>query len=203
MVVVKICGITSPLDALAAVRSGADWLGLNFWVGSRRCVSVARAREIMACIPKEIRVVGVFVNAPRKEVEAIAADLGLDVLQFHGDEPPEYCQGWEWPVIKAVRVGSRDDLEAARAYEVDYVLVDAHVSGHYGGTGQRANWAAVALWSSERPVILAGGLTAENVGEAIRVVRPFAVDVASGVEMRPGTKDPLAMRRFVENAKSA
>ncbi|GBD25761.1 N-(5'-phosphoribosyl)anthranilate isomerase [bacterium HR30] len=203
MVVVKICGITTCEDAIAAARSGADWLGLNFWQGSPRHVTRERAREIVAALPPHIRKVGVFVNATREEVESTAAELGLDLLQFHGDEPPEYCQGWRWPVIKAVRGHSKGDLEAACLYRVDYFLVDAQVPGRYGGTGQRANWAAVAQWAPGRPVILAGGLNPENVSEAIRLVRPFGVDVASGVETSPGAKDPGAMRRFVQNAKSA
>lgn len=203
MVVVKICGITSCSDAIAAVRAGADWLGLNFWARSRRWVSLEQAREIVASVPPETRMVGVFVNAPRAEVERTATLVGLHLLQFHGDESAQYCEGWPWPVIKAFRVHAVSDLEAARAYRVDYFLVDAYVPGHYGGTGQKGNWEAIARWKPERPVILAGGLDADNVGEAVRLVRPFAVDVASGVETSPGVKDPHAMRRFVENAKSS
>ncbi|MCX8073244.1 MAG: phosphoribosylanthranilate isomerase [Candidatus Binatia bacterium] len=203
MVVVKICGVTRPEDAMAAAEAGADWIGLNFYPRSPRFVTKDRACEILAAVPSHVQVVGVFVGATRDEVEETAASLELDLLQFHGDEPPDYCTGWRWPVIKAIRLRTREDWERARSYPVDFLLIDAHVPGQFGGTGETADWMEIARLPVEQPLILAGGLRAENVAQAVRVVRPFAVDVASGVESSPGVKDADALRRFVQNAKSA
>ncbi len=203
MVVVKICGITSVEDALAAVQAGADWIGLNFYSRSPRCVDLAVAERIVASLPETTKAVGVFVNAPREEVEAIARRVGLHMLQFHGDEPPEYCRDWSWPVIKAVRGVGAEALRNAEAFATAYLLIDAFAPGQYGGTGRVVDWGALAIWKAPRPLILAGGLTPDNVATAVRVVAPFAVDVASGVEVTPGRKDRVAMRRFVEHAKAA
>ncbi|MCL6646278.1 MAG: phosphoribosylanthranilate isomerase [Dehalococcoidia bacterium] len=203
MVVVKICGMTSVEDALAAVQAGADWIGLNFYPRSPRCVDLTVAERIVASLPETTKAVGVFVNAPREEVEAIARRVGLHMLQFHGDEPPEYCRDWSWPVIKAVRGVGTEVLRHAEAFATAYLLIDAFAPGQYGGTGRVVDWSALATWKAPRPLILAGGLTPDNVATAVRVVAPFAVDVASGVEVAPGRKDRVAMRRFVEHAKAA
>ena len=200
---VKICGVTRPEDARAAAAAGADYVGVNFWPGSPRVIDVARAREIAAVVGM-VPLVGVFVDAPREQVERTAADVGLALLQFHGAEPPAYCLGWSRPVVKAVRVppGASAVALAAPFADVSYVLVDAYVAGRPGGTGVRLATETLTGLPTIR-LFLAGGLDDENVGEAVRAVRPFAVDVASGVEERPGVKDHEKIQRFIERAKSA
>jgi phosphoribosylanthranilate isomerase len=146
--------------------------------------------------------VGVFVDAARDHVRAIAQRVGLDALQFHGDEGAEYCAGWDRKTIKAVRVRDAGSLARAAAYPVDFLLADAHVEGRPGGTGQRVPAEWLVGVAAER-LILAGGLNPDTVAQAIRSLRPAAVDVASGVERAPGVKDPEKVRRFVSNAKSA
>jgi phosphoribosylanthranilate isomerase len=202
MTKVKICGVTSVADALLAAAAGADAVGLNFAPRSPRRISVDVAVAISASLPGAVCRVGVFVDAPRDEVAAIAARVGLDALQFHGTEDPTYCRGWSVKVVKAVRV--RDALTLARAadYAVDFILADAYVAGQAGGTGQRVPAEWLTGIAPER-LILAGGLTPDNVTEAIRLVRPAAVDVASGVEATPGVKDPEKVRRFITNARAA
>lgn len=202
MVRVKICGITSASDAVLAADAGAAAVGLNFYRPSPRCVSVDQAETIVSVIPTPVWRVGVFVDAPREFVEAAAERLRLDAVQFHGQEDAAYCRGWRQKVIKAVRARGPLDVERAAALPVDFVLVDAYVEGLPGGTGQRVplEW----LSAVDRPrLILAGGLTPENVAEAVRHVRPMFVDVASGVERAPGQKDPEKVRRFIANAQSA
>lgn len=199
---VKICGVTTVADARLAAEAGAAAVGLNFYERSPRCVSPETAAEIAAALPAGVWRVGVFVDAPRKTVESLAARVGLDTLQFHGEESAEYCRGWAPRVIKAVRVRDRACVERALLLPVDFILADAYVEGLVGGTGQRVplEW----LEGIERGrLILAGGLTPENVAEAVRRVRPAFVDVASGVEQAPGVKDPDKVRRFVANAENA
>lgn len=199
---VKVCGVTTPADALLAAEAGADAIGLNFFSGSPRSVDARRAAEIVERLPRTVCRVGVFVDAERSEVERLAESLGLDALQFHGRESPELCSGWDRPVIKALRLRGPNSIAAAAAYRVDFVLADAYVEGLVGGTGQR-----VPLdWLGKFPrqhLILAGGLLPENVAAAVRAVRPFGVDVASGVERAPGEKDPERVKRFISNAKNA
>jgi phosphoribosylanthranilate isomerase len=199
---VKVCGITTLDDALAAVDAGAAALGFNFYPRSPRYVSPAAAGEIVARLPGSVCSVGVFVDETRDGVAAIAGRVGLQALQFHGDEPPELCRAWSHKVIKAIRLRDRDAVAQARCYDVDFILADAYVEGQLGGTGTR-----VALELLEgldrRRLVLAGGLTADNVADAVRAVRPFAVDVASGVEAAPGKKDWTLMRRFIANAHAA
>jgi phosphoribosylanthranilate isomerase len=199
---VKICGVTNLDDALAAVEAGAAAVGFNFHPPSPRFVQPAEAATIVARVPRSVCTVGVFVNEPREQVAAIAAQVGLTTLQFHGDEPPEFCQAWTQKVVKAIRVEGPDTAPQARAYDVDFILADAYLEGYFGGTGRRV--ALRFLEGFDRPrLILAGGLTPENVAEAVRAVRPFAVDVASGVEHVPGKKDVVLMRRFIERAHAA
>lgn len=199
---VKICGITNVADALAAATAGADALGFNFYPGSVRYVAPETAAAIAAQVPAGLCTVGVFVNATRDEVARIAALVGLRALQFHGDEEPQACAGWSRKTIKALRVRDRGAAAVAPRYAVDFVLADAYVEGELGGTGK-----AIALELLEgfdrRRLILAGGLTPDTVGAAVRAVRPFAVDVASGVESAPGQKDPEKMRRFIDHVQSA
>jgi phosphoribosylanthranilate isomerase len=200
---VKICGVTSVADALHAVRAGADLIGLNFHPRSPRSVSPEQAAEIAAALPRGVGRVGVFVDLPRARVEQISAQVGLDALQFHGDESPADCAGWSQQTIRAVRVRDSQTLGAAgRDYAVDWLLADAYVEGMPGGTGTRVPLEWLDGVERER-LILAGGLTAETVADAIRIVRPAAVDVASGVESAPGIKDPEKVERFIANARMA
>lgn len=201
-ILVKICGITSSPDAKAAADAGAFALGFNFHPASPRFVEPDRAAEIGAALPPRILRVGVFVDRRRSEVEEIARRANLTALQFHGAETPEYCRGWELPVIRATRVRGRADVEALAAYTVEFTLVDAYVERVHGGTGVRLDWSLLEGIDRSR-LILAGGLTPENVAEAVRIVRPFAVDVASGVESRPGVKDHEKVKRFIHHAETA
>ena len=200
---VKICGVCRVDDAVAAVRAGADFIGLNFHEGSPRYVGVARAAEIADAVPGTA-LVGVFVDAPRAHVEEVAARVGLTALQFHGDEDAEYCRGWSWRVIKAVRVAPGADAGAAarRFAGADYLLLDSFVAGQPGGTGVALDPAAAAGLAPER-LFVAGGLRADSVATVVRALRPFAVDVASGVEERPGRKDHAKVEEFIRRAKTA
>jgi phosphoribosylanthranilate isomerase len=202
--IVKICGITRPEDAEVAVAAGADWIGLNFWPRSRRYVSLARALEVAEVIPGDVKKVGVFVNAPAPTVIEAARRVGLDLLQFHGDEDAAYLAAFAggYRFLKALRIRAPLDLRAIDLLEgTDTVLLDAP-SESYGGGGRPFDW-ALARQARDRGkrIVLAGGLTPENVGEAVREVRPFGVDVASGVERAPGLKDPDKVRRFVAAAR--
>lgn len=202
MVRVKICGVTTAEDALLAAHAGAFAIGFNFHPRSPRCIEPAAAARIAAVLPREVWRVGVFVDRTRADLERIAAAADLTALQLHGDEPAELCRGWSMPVIKAGRVRERTDVERLLAYPVELILVDAYVEGVPGGTGARLDWSLLEGFERTR-LILAGGLTPENVGEAVRAVRPFAVDVASGVEARPGHKDPDKVKRFIHHAQAA
>jgi phosphoribosylanthranilate isomerase len=199
---VKICGVCRLEDARAAVAFGADFLGLNFHAASPRCVTAEMAEEIAAAVPGT-PLVGVFVDAPRAEVEEIAARVGLAALQFHGDEVPGYCAGWPWRVIKAIRARPGVDLAAeGRRYAADYLLVDSFVAGRPGGTGVALDPAAAAGLPAAR-LFVAGGLRPETVAGVVRALRPFAVDVASGVEDGPGRKDHGKLEDFIRRAKAA
>ena len=198
---VKICGVTSVADAEAAVAAGADYLGVNFHPDSVRCVTreVARAIVAAAAVP----VAGVFVDRPRAEIAAVAAEVGLAMLQLHGDEAPDACTGWDRPVIKALRAAPGVDLPAlAATYAADYILLDSWVPGRAGGTGVALDPSAARGLEPDR-LFLAGGLRPETVADAVRVVRPFAVDVASGVESVPGKKDHGKLEAFIRRAKAA
>ncbi len=199
---VKICGITRLEDALAAVRLGADALGFNFWPRSKRYLPPAEARAIVRRLPPLVTAVGVFVDPTRDEVVRAVEASGVYVAQLHGDEPPELCLSLPVPVLKAIRVVDNNSLAALASYEVRGFVLDTPSSG-YGGSGRTFNWSLVAEVARELPIVLAGGLTPENVGEAVRTLRPWAVDVASGVESSPGVKDPEKMRRFIENVRGA
>jgi phosphoribosylanthranilate isomerase len=192
---IKICGVTRTEDALAAVRLGADALGFNFWPGSKRHVTTAAARAIIARLPPFVTPVGVFVNQPEGEMRAIAAETGIQVFQLHGDEPPELCARLPLPVVKAIPVDQVRTLSRLLSYEVSAFLLDTPSRG-YGGSGEPFDWSLAEGVSEVAPVILAGGLTPENVAAAVRAVRPYAVDVASGVESSPGVKDMARMSRF-------
>lgn len=199
---IKICGITRLEDALAAVRLGADAVGFNFWPRSKRYLPPGEARAIVRRLPSFVTTVGVFVDPSRDEVIRAADASGIGVAQLHGDEPPELCLTLPLPVLKAVRVAGRHALAALASYEVQGFLLDAPSPG-YGGSGRTFDWELAAEVARELPIVLAGGLGPENVAEAIRVVGPWAVDVASGVERAPGLKDPELMRLFIDRAKEA
>jgi len=199
---IKICGITTVEDALAAVRLGADALGFNFWRDSRRYVSPSTAEAIIARLPPFVTTVGVFVNQPEAEMRAIAAESGVQVFQLHGDEPPDLCARLPAPVIKAIPVDQVKTLSRLLSYEVSAFLLDTPSRG-FGGSGVPFDWSLAEGVSEVAPVVLAGGLNPENVAEAIRAVRPYAVDVASGVESAPGAKDPAKMARFIAAARGA
>ena len=202
---IKICGITNLPDALAAVEEGAHALGFMFYEESPRFVTPPAAAEIIRALPPFVAKVGVFVNAERDRVVRTIAECGLDTLQFHGDETPESCLGFGLKTIKAFRIRDAASLQALGAFSTDAWLLDSYVPGKLGGTGARFNWqlAAEASRDGRGRVVLAGGLTPENVAEAIRQARPYGVDVSSGVESAPGRKDAVKMRDFITAAQGA
>ncbi len=205
-VFVKICGITSPEDAEAATDAGADAVGLVFWPGSPRHVSVQAARRIGEGLPSHVLRVGVFVDAPRDELVRTAEDARLDLLQLHGSEPPEALADLPRRVLKAVRVGTGFAVQDALLYEgrAAGLLLDTHRTGTPGGTGETFDWAlAREVRKGAGFVVLAGGLRPENVREALKAVGPDGVDVSSGVESSPGRKDAEKMRSFVAAVRSA
>ena len=201
---VKICGITRAEHARAAAGAGADAIGLMFYRPSPRFVTGAEARAVCAALPPLVAVVGVFVNPTPREVESVAREVPVDLLQFHGEESPELCAAAGMPYVKAVRVRTRDDIEAAamRYPDARALLLDAHHDALWGGTGASFDWTVVPD-DVGRPIVLAGGLTPDNVAGAIRLVRPFAVDVSGGVESAPGEKDSQRMERFVKEVAGA
>jgi phosphoribosylanthranilate isomerase len=206
MVRVKICGITKLEDARLAAELGAHAIGLNFHPESPRCLSPAAAAELVRRIPLFVATVGIFVNWVAEPVIALCQALGLSSAQLHGDELPQVVERVArlLPVIKALRIGQGSNApEFSRFRAASAFLLDTPVAGHYGGTGTTGNWHAARTAAQTQRIILAGGLTPENVGEAIRIVRPYAVDVASGVEARPGKKDPAKLRTFFEEVARA
>jgi phosphoribosylanthranilate isomerase len=202
-VLVKICGVTRAMDAEAAVAAGADAVGLMFYEPSRRWVSLERAREVVAQLPAGIERVGVFVDADERAIRNAIEGCALSILQFHGGETPEFCARFApLKVWKGFRVADLSVLETMPGFATEAWLLDAAVPGQLGGSGQRFDLElAVRAKALGRPIVLAGGLTPENVGEAVERVRPFAVDVSSGVESAPGVKDAGKMRAFVRAAK--
>ena len=200
---VKICGLTRLEDALEAVRLGADALGFNFWPGSRRFIAPGQAREIIRRLPPLVTSVGVFVDPTHDEAVAAAAISGVQVIQLHGSESPTSCRAFQLPVLKAVPVGGQEALAAAAAYAgLSGLLLDAPTPGH-GGSGQPCHWPTARILAERAPVILAGGLHPGNVAAAIAAVRPYGIDVASGVESSPGLKDHQLMARFIAAAKES
>jgi len=199
---IKICGITRLEDALEAVRLGADALGFNFWLGSKRYLTPAAASALIARLPPFVTPVGVFVNQSEEEILAAARESGIRVLQLHGEEPPALCARLPLPVVKAIPVQAVKSLAALASYEVAAFLLDTPSRG-FGGSGQAFDWSLAKGVSEIAPIVLAGGLTPENVAEAIAAVNPYAVDVASGVERSPGVKDHEKMARFVRAARGA
>ena len=199
---IKICGITRVEDALAAAQAGADAIGLVFYERSPRHVSIAQAAQLAAALPPFVSVVGLFVNAEAALVREVLAQVSLDLLQFHGDESPEYCAQFGKPYLKAIRVKAGVDLlQCASDFRgAKGLLLDAYMEGIPGGTGATFDWNLIPRQLS-LPVILSGGLAAENVAAAIEQVRPYAVDVSSGVEASKGIKDAAKIAAFINEVK--
>ncbi len=202
---VKICGVRTVEEAHAALACGADALGFNFWPGSSRYIAPKKAREIICGLPPLVSSIGVFVNEDRERIIDIASRVGLSGVQLHGDESPEFCLSLgEIKIIKALRVGDDFDCDLVKEYPVSAVLLDTKIKGSYGGTGERFDWSAALQAKRHAPIILAGGITIENVAEAIKQVAPMAIDVCSGVEAEPGRKDLDKLTRFMaEVARSS
>lgn len=211
--IVKICGITESADGLAALDSGADMLGFNFHPASPRYVTPTRCARLVASLRRSGRpftAVGIFVNLPPETIATLMSGCGLDAAQLSGDEPPEDLEALPGRAFKGVRPTNPGELEEAiRRYSVPpsprlpALLLDAAAGGKYGGTGHRADWALAASLAPRLPILLAGGLTPDNVVAAVRAARPWGVDVASGVESSPGRKDPKRMSAFVAAAHLA
>ena len=204
---IKICGLTRLDDAERAVEAGAWALGLILWEGSPRRCPLPAAERIAATLRRRAEICGVFVNAPLDEVAAVADGVGLTMVQLHGDEGPAYCaevaRRTGAKVMKAARVRTGADIAGLERFHTDLHLLDAHLAGHYGGTGETFDWDLVRRRRSAVPLVLSGGLTPGNVGAAVAATRPFAVDTASGTEARPGVKDPEKVRAFVAAAQAA
>ena len=199
---IKVCGITRLTDAIHAVEQGATALGFVLWPKSPRGISVDRAAEIIAELPAHVMRVGVFVNEPVDTIRAAAERAHLSAVQLHGDEPPAYADALEWPVIRAVSVSDID--RASEAWSADTaLLVDNIDPVRRGGTGAAVDWGRATGIAKTRRVVLAGGLTPDNVASAIRAVHPFGVDVSSGVEVAPGVKDFDKVTQFISNARLA
>lgn len=200
---VKICGITSADDAAEAVEAGADALGLIFVPGTPRYVAPEAAASVVERVPPLVAMVGVFVDHPLDEVLRIVGALRLHAVQLHGDESAEYARRMPVPVIRALRVRNASSLHDMDTYPAHAFLLDAYVDGRPGGTGTSIPWELALRAKGRKPVILSGGLRPDTVGEAVRLVRPYAVDVSSGVEQSPGRKDHRKVREFIVNVHRA
>ncbi|HLJ04236.1 MAG TPA: phosphoribosylanthranilate isomerase [Solirubrobacteraceae bacterium] len=204
---IKFCGLTGLADAELAVSAGAWAIGLIFWPGSPRRCELQAAAEIAGALRRKVEIAGVFVNATLDEVAAVAEAVQLSLLQLHGDEGPAYCaeaaRRTGAKIIKAARVRSGADIQALSAFHTDYHLLDSYTPGMPGGTGETFAWELARGHRGRTPLILSGGLTPENVAAAVAGVRPFAVDVASGVEVSPGRKDPAKLEAFAAAVREA
>jgi len=206
MVRVKICGITNSVDAITAIDAGANLLGFNFYEKSPRHITEAEAAKIRPRLPKKVEAVGIFVNASPAEVTALRKSLKLDAVQLHGDETPDSVAQIArlMRVIKAFRVEPEFPLATLDEYREAFAfLFDAAQTGQYGGTGRTTDWDVARRAALSRRIILAGGLKVENVAAAVRIVRPYGIDVASGVESEPGKKDPGLLREFIQEVRRA
>jgi phosphoribosylanthranilate isomerase len=197
---IKFCGITGVDDAKRAVEAGAWALGVILFEGSPRRCTLPDAERIASTLRRQAEICGVFVNAPLDEVAGVADGLGLTMIQLHGDEGPSYCaevaRRTGAKVMKAARVRTGADVPALERFHTDLHLLDAHQPGRYGGTGETFDWELVRRRRTDIPLVLSGGLNADNVAEAIEATHPYAVDTASGTEARPGVKDPEKLRAF-------
>lgn len=200
---IKICGITRPEDAQAAAACGADAVGLVFYEKSKRCVTAEQAQAVVRALPPFVSAVALFVNETAAKIEETLSALPIDLIQFHGDEPPEFCRRFRRPYIKAVRVRAAGDIVRAAAQYPDAraLLLDAYVDGEYGGTGRQFDWTLPPA-GLQVPWILAGGLTPENVARAVSVSGAAAVDVSGGVESAPGIKSAEKMAAFANALKT-
>ncbi len=203
MVKIKICGFTNAENAQQAALAGIDAIGLNFYAKSPRHIDIDSAREIVAALPPFVNKVGLFVNANPSLIDEVLCEVALDTLQFHGDESPSDCAQYEMPFIKAIRVSPEVDLiKTANEYsQAGALLLDTYQSDFYGGSGKSFDW-SLAKIELDLPIILAGGLTPDNVSAAIDIVQPYAVDVSSGVESAKGFKDIDKIRAFISNVNS-
>jgi phosphoribosylanthranilate isomerase len=200
---VKVCGLTSVDDAMMCVEAGVDAIGLNFWSGSVRSVSEQIARDIADATRGKVMLVGVFVDASEAELRRIRDLVGLDCVQLHGEEPPELVARFLPHAYKALRVRDGSVVETARSYPGEHLLLDAYVPGLPGGTGATFDWSVARAVARERKVTLAGGITPDNVADAVREVQPYCVDTASGVERSPGHKDARLVHELVRRVKQA
>jgi len=196
MIPVKICGITSRKDAKHVASMGVSAIGFIFYKKSPRYISANKAREIVKEFPSEISIVGVFVNSDPESIHQIAETVGLDFIQLHGDESPDFCRLISLPVIKAIRITNLSSMSNYRSYRVHSFLLDTYKSDIFGGTGETFDWSVVRNKKTETPKILSGGLTALNVLQGIEVVNPDAIDINSGVELFPGRKDPGKLKEL-------
>ena len=201
--IIKICGLTSLEQALSCIELGADWLGLNCWPGSSRYVTPEKALEIVAGLPESVITVGVFVNESPESLESIMRETGMDWAQLHGDETFESSEKLTVPWFKALRVSPEFEARQIQGYGQETFLLDAYSKTHYGGSGKTIDWDLAASVSGLGKLILAGGLAPENVAEAVQKVRPWGVDVCSGVESEPGIKDLAKVKEFVLNVRNS
>jgi len=201
MVKVKICGITNLEDALAAADAGADAIGFVFYPESPRFIDPGKARAIIARLPVFITTVGIFVDESEELIRRVIREGGIQVLQFHGSESPILCTRFREKVIKAIRIKDEESIKEMQMYDVNTFLLDTKVDGTMGGTGKTFNWKYAEMAKEYGRIILSGGLNASNVGDAVRLIQPYGVDVSSGVEIRPGEKDHHKIIEFVREAK--
>lgn len=202
MTKIKICGITNLNDAFLALDLGADALGFIFYRNSKRYISPEDASRIISKLPPFVTTVGVFVNQGVQELKSMKRETGFDLFQLHGDEEPDYCRELGNSVIKAIRVKDRISQEDVDSFPVQALLFDAYSAADFGGTGRSFNWELLKGIALSKSVILSGGLTSENVAEAIDIVNPYAVDVSSGVEDYPGKKNPVKLKAFIEAVRN-
>ncbi len=198
---IKVCGFTRKEDILFAIQAGVDAIGLVFYPPSPRSVTLEQAEELTEGLPPFVTLTGLFVNATPQEIESCYKRCRLDLIQLHGDESPQDCTALPRRVIKAIRVASKEDLLHLDRYPVEALLLDAKTQGVYGGSGKSFDWSLLASYRSPAPLILAGGLCPDNVAQAIHQVKPYAVDVSSGVESEPGIKDPAKVIRFIREVR--
>lgn len=204
MTQIKICGITNPEDALCAAALGVNALGFIFHAASPRYVSPRKAKEIIGLLPSGVVRVGVFVNGDADEVMRTTDGCGLDMIQLHGDESPEYCRRFPpGSIVKAVFLNTENDIAHLDNYHVRAFLADSRHDGRYGGTGRKADWALAARAAARYPLILAGGLSEENIAAALATAAPGAVDINSGIEIAPGSKDHERMKRIIAMVRDA
>jgi phosphoribosylanthranilate isomerase len=199
---IKVCGITNLNDAFLALDLGADALGFIFYRYSKRYISAEDALGIISKLPPFVTTVGVFVNQGVEELKSMKRKTGFDLFQLHGDEEPDYCRELGNSVIKAIRVNDRISQDDVDSFPVQALLFDAYSTADFGGTGRSFNWELLKGIALSKSVILSGGLTPENVAEAIHIVNPYAVDVSSGVEDYPGKKNPVKLKAFIEAVRN-